>query len=52
MSVPVVCFFELDGTDYGKRFGIMGKMVGNMVKGVASVPGIFTAMSDALNGRL
>jgi hypothetical protein len=49
MSVPVVCFFELYETDYGKRFGIMGKMAG-MGKTLVRVPGISTAMSDALSG--
>jgi hypothetical protein len=51
MSVPVICFFELDETGYGKRFGIMGEMAGNMIKGLVRVPSISTATSDALNGR-
>jgi len=53
MSVPVVCFFELHGTNYGKRFGMIGKMVGNMLKDLVRVPALsfFSVTSDALNGR-
>jgi hypothetical protein len=52
MSVPVVCFFELDETAYGERFGIVGRIAGNVLKDLVRVPSTSIATSNALNGRL